>query len=47
VNYWQVAGLAEASRTAQRKHARGKLRSLHIDGLPVFGAFQNNKCVGY
>jgi hypothetical protein len=40
VNYWQVAGLADASGSARRKHTRGKLRSLHTGGLPVFAAFQ-------
>jgi hypothetical protein len=45
-DYWQAAGLADASRTARRKHARGKLRSLHTGGLPVFAAFQDKKFVG-
>ncbi len=43
VNYWQEAGLADASRTAHQKHVRGNLRSLHIDGLPVFAAFQHGR----
>jgi hypothetical protein len=45
VGYWQLAGLSDASRSEQRKHTRSKLRSLHIDGLPVFSAYRGGKHV--
>jgi hypothetical protein len=45
VGYWKAAGLEGESNVTKRKHTRLKLRSLHIDGLPVFSAFRQGKYV--